>query len=72
MIRMIETIFKNKTTPEKLSTKTVIRTLQNKFGKKTQINVFLNSNGIIEKIEIGKKLTSSDKNWVKDKYPELS
>ena len=65
-------IFKNKTLLEKLETKNVIKTLQNKFGKKTPINVFLNSNGIIEKIEIDKKLTSLEKKFVTDKYPELT
>ena len=65
----METIFKNKTIQPTINS--IIKTLQNKFGK-IPISVFLNSNGTREKIEIGKKLSSLEKNWVKDKFPELS
>ena len=55
------------------NTKDIIKILQNKFGVKTPISVSINrSNGTIKKIEIKKNLTTSEKKWIKDKYPELN
>ena len=64
------TEFNNKTSQPKI--KDVIKLLQNKFGLKTPISVSMNSDGTIKKIEIGKNLTLAEKNWVKDKFPELA
>lgn len=55
-----------------IDNKEVLKTLQDKFGKKTPLSVLMNSDGTLKKIIIDKELSSSDKKWVKDKYPELS
>ena len=49
-----------------------IAVLQKKFGRKTPISVFFSSDGKLEKIEIGKDLTTTEKKWISDKFPELS
>ena len=65
---MIE--FKNK--KKCIDNKEVLKTLQNKFGKKTPLGVLMNIDGTLKKIIIDKELTSAEKKWVKDKFPELS
>tara|TARA_R100001086_G_C11735893_1_gene231057 strand:- start:216 stop:425 length:210 start_codon:yes stop_codon:yes gene_type:complete len=55
-----------------LSTKDVIKVLQNKFGVKTPITVSMKRDGVIKKIELGIKLSTIDKKWITDKYSELS
>ena len=55
-----------------IDNKEVLKTLQDKFGKKTPLGVLMNSDGTLKKIIIDKELSSSDKKWIKDKYPELS
>ena len=65
---MIE--FKNK--KKCIDNKEVLKTLQNKFGKKTPLGVLMNIDGTLKKIIIDKELTSAEKKWIKDKYPELN
>jgi len=65
---MIE--FKNK--KKCIDNKEVLKILQNKFGKKTPLGVLMNIDGTLKKIIIDKELTSAEKKWVKDKFPELS
>ena len=67
----MHTEFHNKTLESKPTINSVIAILQKKFGKKTPLSVFFTSDGKLEKIEIGKNLTIAEKNWVKDKFPEL-
>tara|TARA_B100000929_G_C15456869_1_gene403172 strand:+ start:1031 stop:1237 length:207 start_codon:yes stop_codon:yes gene_type:complete len=67
----MHTEFHNKTLESKLTNNSVITTLQTKFGKKTPISVFFTTDGKLGKIEIGKDLTTAEKNWITDKYPEL-
>ena len=55
-----------------IDNKEVLKTLQDKFGKKTPLGVLMNSDGTLKKIIIDKELSSSEKKWVKDKFPELS
>ena len=55
-----------------IDNKEVLKTLQDKFGKKTPLGVLMNSDGSLRKIIIDKELSSSDKKWIKDKYPELN
>ena len=53
------------------STRDILKILQKKFGSKTPISVSGKRDGTLKKIEIGKDLTSTEKKWVKDLYPEL-
>jgi len=55
-----------------IDNKEVLKTLQDKFGKKTPLGVLMNSDGSLRKIIIDKELSSSDKKWVTDKFPELA
>ena len=55
-----------------IDNKEVLKILQNKFGKKTPLGVLMNIDGTLKKIIIDKELTSAEKKWIKDKYPELN
>tara|TARA_B100000929_G_C15181638_1_gene308960 strand:+ start:22 stop:240 length:219 start_codon:yes stop_codon:yes gene_type:complete len=71
MIKM-HTEFYNKILEPKPTINSAIAVLQKKFGRKTPISVFFSSDGKLEKIEIGKDLTTTEKKWISDKFPELS
>ena len=49
----------------------IINILKSKFGKDTPFGVGLNRDGTIRSMDIGKKLTATDKKWITDKFPEL-
>jgi len=67
---MIRTQFNNK---KSIATShSIIKLLQDKFGNKTPLQVSINADGTVKKLIIDKELSSADKKWVKDKYPELN
>ena len=55
-----------------IDNKEILKTLQDKFGKKTPLGVSRNPDGTLKKIIIDKELSNAEKKWVKDKFPELS
>ena len=55
-----------------IDNKEVLKILQDKFGKKTPLGVSRNPDGTLKQIIVDKELSSSDKKWITNKFPELS
>ena len=55
-----------------IDNKEVLKILQDKFGKKTPLGVSRNPDGTLKQIIVDKELSSSDKKWITNNFPELS